>query len=131
MQSILRNKNIYESEKTTLYIQILRKYVNFHFPKEINEDMQKPQKEFENSNADDLKSVIPNEDSEVLRFIKQETSAENIEHEIEKTAPKNHKTIIKGIILLYRSIEKKYIGHPKKANSRWEIYTKYQCFKFD
>ncbi|GFW13499.1 hypothetical protein TNCV_1209651 [Trichonephila clavipes] len=51
MQSILRNKNMTDSEKVTLYLQILRKYVNFPFPKEINEDMQEPQKEFENSNA--------------------------------------------------------------------------------
>ncbi|GFY17701.1 hypothetical protein TNCV_1074361 [Trichonephila clavipes] len=80
MQSILRNKNMNDSEKVTLYLQILRKYVNFPFPKEINEDMQEPQMEFKNSNAEDLKSVILNEDSkEALGFIKQETSAENIE----------------------------------------------------
>ncbi|GFV94212.1 hypothetical protein TNCV_3247181 [Trichonephila clavipes] len=77
MQSILRNKNMNDSEKVTLYLQILRKYVNFPFPKEINEDMQEPQMEFKNSNAEDLKSVILNEDSkEALGFIKQETSAE-------------------------------------------------------
>ncbi|GFY71244.1 hypothetical protein TNIN_13511 [Trichonephila inaurata madagascariensis] len=63
MQSILRNKNMNDSEKATLYLQILRKYVNFPFPKEINEGMQEPQREFENSNAEDLKSDIPNEDS--------------------------------------------------------------------
>ncbi|GFW51080.1 uncharacterized protein TNCV_3593621 [Trichonephila clavipes] len=116
MQSILRNKNMNDSEKVTLYLQILRKYVNFPFPKEINEDMQEPQMEFKNSNAEDLKSVILNEDSkEALGFIKQETSAENIEQEIEKSAPKKYKAIIKKIILLYRSIEKKYIGHLTKS----------------
>ncbi|GFY04308.1 uncharacterized protein TNCV_4413961 [Trichonephila clavipes] len=89
MQSILQNKNMNDSEKVTLYLQILRKYVNFPFPKEINEDMQEPQMEFKNSNAEDLKSVILNEDSkEALGFIKQETSAKNIEQEIEKSAPK-------------------------------------------
>ncbi|GFQ92279.1 hypothetical protein TNCT_333881, partial [Trichonephila clavata] len=57
--------------------------------------MQEPQREFENSNAEDLKSVIPNDDSkEALGFIKQETNAENIEQEIEKTAPKKYKTIM-------------------------------------
>ncbi|GFY40912.1 hypothetical protein TNIN_178031 [Trichonephila inaurata madagascariensis] len=82
MQYILRNKNMSDSEKATLYFQILRKYVNFHFPKEINEDMQEPQREFENSIAIDLKSVIPNEDSKVVfGFITQETSVENIEQE--------------------------------------------------
>ncbi|GFY77378.1 hypothetical protein TNIN_10691 [Trichonephila inaurata madagascariensis] len=63
-----------DSEKATLYLQkkkILRKYVNFPFPKEINEGMQEPQREFENSNAEDLKSDIPNDDSkEALWFIK-------------------------------------------------------------
>ncbi|GFY60252.1 hypothetical protein TNIN_500101 [Trichonephila inaurata madagascariensis] len=63
MQSILGNKSIKDSEKVTLYLQILRKHVNFIFPKEINEDMQKQQKEFENSNTEDLKHVIPIEDS--------------------------------------------------------------------
>ncbi|GFY78744.1 hypothetical protein TNIN_374141 [Trichonephila inaurata madagascariensis] len=63
MQSILRNKNMDDSEKATLYLQILQKYVNFPFPKEINEGMQEPQREFENSNAENLKSDIPNEDS--------------------------------------------------------------------
>ncbi|GFU67334.1 hypothetical protein TNCV_2372261 [Trichonephila clavipes] len=78
--------------------------------------MQEPQMEFKNSNAEDLKSVILNEDSkEALGFIKQETSAENIEQEIEKSAPKKYKAIIKKIILLYRSIEKKYIGHLTKS----------------
>ncbi|GFW49822.1 uncharacterized protein TNCV_1884861 [Trichonephila clavipes] len=67
---------------------------------QINEDMQEPQMEFKNSNAEDLKSVILNEDSkEALGFIKQETSAENIEQEIEKSAPKKYKAIIKKIIL--------------------------------
>ncbi|GFW09889.1 iron-uptake system-binding protein [Trichonephila clavipes] len=36
MQSILRNKNMNDSEKVTLYLKTLRKYVNFPFPKEIN-----------------------------------------------------------------------------------------------
>ncbi|GFY77354.1 hypothetical protein TNIN_5281 [Trichonephila inaurata madagascariensis] len=56
---------------------------------QINEGMQEPQREFENSNAEDLKSDIPNEDSkEALGFIKQDTSAENIEQEIEKKSTK-------------------------------------------
>ncbi|GFT39778.1 uncharacterized protein TNCV_4869441 [Trichonephila clavipes] len=115
MKSILRNKNMNDSEKVTLYLQILRKYVNFPFPKEINEDMQEPQKEFENSNAEDLKSVIPNEDfKEALGFIKQETSAENIEQEIEKSAPKKYKTIIKKIILFIQKHREEIYWTPDK-----------------
>ncbi|GFT24438.1 uncharacterized protein TNCV_3252661 [Trichonephila clavipes] len=115
MQSILRNKNMNDSEKVTLNLQILRKYVNFPFPKEINEDMQEPQKEFENSYAEDLKSVIPNEDSkEALGFIKQETSAENIEQKIEKSAPKKYKTIIKKIILFIQKHREEIYWTPDK-----------------
>ncbi|GFS45149.1 uncharacterized protein TNIN_52411 [Trichonephila inaurata madagascariensis] len=115
MQSILRNKNMDDSEKATLYLQILQKYVNFPFPKEINEGMQEPQREFENSNAENLKSDIPNEDSkEALGFIKQETSAENIEQEIEKTAPKKYKTIIKEIILFIQKHREEIYWTPEK-----------------
>ncbi|GFS54131.1 uncharacterized protein TNCV_2526821 [Trichonephila clavipes] len=115
MQSILRNKNMNDSEKVTLYLQILRKYVNFPFPKEINEDMQEPQMEFKNSNAEDLKSVILNEDSkEALGFIKQETSAENIEQEIEKSAPKKYKAIIKKIILFIQKHREEIYWTPDK-----------------
>ncbi|GFS59624.1 uncharacterized protein TNCV_2581311 [Trichonephila clavipes] len=115
MQSILRNKNMNDSEKVTLYLQILQKYVNFPFPKEINEDMQEPQMEFKNSNAEDLKSVILNEDSkEALGFIKQETSAENIEQEIEKSAPKKYKAIIKKIILFIQKHREEIYWTPDK-----------------
>ncbi|GFT60712.1 uncharacterized protein TNCV_3584281 [Trichonephila clavipes] len=104
-----------DSEKVTLYLQILRKYVNFPFPKEINEDMQEPQMEFKNSNAEDLKSVILNEDSkEALGFIKQETSAENIEQEIEKSAPKKYKAIIKKIILFIQKHREEIYWTPDK-----------------
>ncbi|GFY77966.1 uncharacterized protein TNIN_243011 [Trichonephila inaurata madagascariensis] len=114
MQSILRNKNMNYSEKVTLYLQILRKYVNFHFPKEINKDMQEPPREFENSNAEDLMKS-PNEDSKgVLGFIKQETSAENIEQEIEKTTPKTYKTIIKEIILFIQKHREEIYWTPEK-----------------
>ncbi|GFV88745.1 hypothetical protein TNCV_3354971 [Trichonephila clavipes] len=79
----------------------------------INEDMHEPQKEFENSNAEDLKS--PNEDSkEVLGFIKQETSAENIEQEMEKTTPKKYKTIIKEIFLFIQKHREEIYRTPEK-----------------
>ncbi|GFT81374.1 uncharacterized protein NPIL_234081 [Nephila pilipes] len=73
--SILKSKYV---EKLVPNLRNKTKYVLHHRNlKLIDEVMQEPQKEFENSNAEDLKSVIPNDDSkEVLGFIKQETSAE-------------------------------------------------------
>ncbi|GFQ68384.1 uncharacterized protein TNCT_147541 [Trichonephila clavata] len=77
--------------------------------------MQEPQREFENSKAEDLKSVIPNDDSkEVLGFIKQEISAENIEQEIEETAPKKYKTIMKEIILFIQKHREEIYWIPEK-----------------
>ncbi|GFX28841.1 hypothetical protein TNCV_4250801 [Trichonephila clavipes] len=85
--------------------------------------MQEPQKELENSN-EDLKSIIPNEDSEeALGFIKQKTSAENIEQEIEKSAPKKYKTIIKNIIILIQKHrEEKYCTPDKELIVDGKIY---------
>ncbi|GFQ78882.1 hypothetical protein TNCT_207791 [Trichonephila clavata] len=77
--------------------------------------MQEPQREFENSNVEDLKSFIPNDDSkEALGFIKQETSAENIEQGIEKTAPKKYKTIMKEIILFIQKHREEIYWTPEK-----------------
>ncbi|GFU39022.1 uncharacterized protein NPIL_526581 [Nephila pilipes] len=64
-----------------------------------SEDIREPQNEFEHANVENKKSFLSNEDSkEVLGFVKQETSSENIENEIEETVRKKYKTVIKEII---------------------------------
>ena len=43
MQNILKNKNLSEDEKATLYLQILQKYTNFSIERTTQEPVSEPE----------------------------------------------------------------------------------------
>ncbi|GFV43132.1 uncharacterized protein TNCV_2420351 [Trichonephila clavipes] len=104
MHTILQRKNITDEEKTTLYLQILQKFVNFPYPSknpDIIETVDTKQENYQNQSADRVEDKINTSLSpkkHVKTRPKEETSADTIEEEIGSIASVKCKNIPKKIL---------------------------------
>lgn len=102
MQNILSRKDLTENEKVTLYLQVLQKYVNFHFPqsKTLEENTDHLEEEKRNKNVEDE--------------VNYENIMKNIEKEITDAAPKQYKAEAAKIINFIKKNKNIIAWSPRK-----------------
>ncbi|GBN67378.1 hypothetical protein AVEN_149571-1 [Araneus ventricosus] len=117
MKSILLNNKIDDSEKITLYLQILQKFVNFRLPQERSENIEIE----EEGIVSEKETVVENkekdisiEDSKPISQDRVKQESENIEGEIERAAPKKFKHLTSKIINFFQENEKEIFWSPQK-----------------
>lgn len=115
MKSILLNSKIDDSEKITLYLQILQKFVNFHRPQEKSENAEIEEKE-KVSEKEELEAEkdVSVEDSKFLSENEVKQESETIEMEIERAAPKKLKHLTLQIIKFFQENKKEIFWSPQK-----------------